>query len=155
MLEFRSIDFDADLETCLSFRKDSFVCSFPSSDEWKSRWNPDHYTEHLKDFAKKHPNGALHIWSDDEIIGQLEFEYGNENGHVFLFYLQPNVRGTGVATTVHQYVIDELKKSGCSTASLRVSPSNARAISYYKKHGWYDLGPDETRKNVHTFTLNL
>jgi len=155
MIEFRCVDFESDFETCLAFRKDSFICSFPESDEWKERWDPDHYTAHIRDFAKRYPLGVVHIWSEKEIIGQLEFDYGNNNGHVYLYYLRPDVRGTEAATLIHEYVVSELKKAGCDTASLRVSPLNARAISYYKKHGWQDRGLDAERKHVHTFTLNL
>lgn len=155
MIEFRYVNFESDLETCLAFRKDSFICSFPGSDEWKKRWNPDHYAAHIRDFAKRYPFGVVHVWSESEIIGQLEFEYGGSNGHIYLFYLRPDVRGTEAAILIHEYVVSELKKAGCETASLRVSPSNARAISYYKKHGWQDQGLDSVRKNVHTFTLNL
>lgn len=155
MIEFRCVDFESDLETCLAFRKDSFVCSFPESDEWKERWDPDHYIVHIRALAKKYPFGVIHVWSENEIIGQLEFEYGSPNGHIYLYYLHPEVRGTEAATIIHEYVVAELKKTGCKTASLRVSPSNARAISYYKKHGWQDLGLDTERKNVHTFTLKL
>lgn len=155
MIEFRRIDFESDLETCLAFRKDSFICSFPGSDEWKDRWNPDHYSAHIRNFAKKYPFGVVHVWSGDEIIGQLEFEYGASNGHVYLFYLRPDVRGTEAATLIHEYVVSELKKAGCNTASLRVSPTNTRAVAYYKKHGWQDQGQDLNRKNVHTFRRDL
>jgi GNAT superfamily N-acetyltransferase len=64
-------------------------------------------------------------------------------GKVNLFYLRPDHRGRGLGGQLEQYAVDFLRAAGCGGAWLRVSPTNARALAFYRKHGWVDAGRGE------------
>jgi ribosomal protein S18 acetylase RimI-like enzyme len=70
-------------------------------------------------------------------------------GHVSLFYLAESVRGSGAGGDLHRYAMRFMRSQGVVTAQLNVSPSNARALSYYRKHGWTDSGLRPGRDDVH------
>jgi len=69
-------------------------------------------------------------------------------GYVNLFYLIPDMRGSGAGTFLHHYAIAFCQKHGVPKMRLSVSPTNLRAVAFYQKHGWRDLGPRPGRENV-------
>lgn len=153
MIEFRRIDFKKHKDLCVELREDSFRASFPES--WREHWDVKGYNDWIEGYAQQNPDGVLHVWHRDKIIGQLEFSYSADNGHVNLYYLVPSFRRKGYGAICHEHVANTMRRNGCKTATLRVSPENPRAIAFYKKLGWVDLGLDQERGNVHTFTINL
>jgi ribosomal protein S18 acetylase RimI-like enzyme len=58
------------------------------------------------------------------------------------------MRGTGAATKLHSYAMEFCARHAVKVARLSVSPSNLRAVSFYRKHGWRDIGPRHGRENV-------
>ncbi|MDH5633334.1 MAG: GNAT family N-acetyltransferase [Gammaproteobacteria bacterium] len=152
---FHPANLDRDLELCVEFRRDSFRSSFPGSDQWQQYWNEQDYRQFIVSHAERFPDGLLHLWQEQKIIGQLEFAYIGDNGHVNLFYLLPEYRGKGYGDLLHDRAVTVLREKGCTTASLRVAPSNARAIGFYKKYGWQNQGIDQHYDFVHMFILNL
>lgn len=155
MIEFRKVNITDDIDTCIEFRKDSYVSSFPDSDDWKDHWDEKQYVSWLKKHITEFPDGVWHIWNDTEIIGQLEFAYLGENGHVNLYYLTAANRGKGYSGALQKHVVSVLRKKGCLFAFLRVSPTNKRARNYYEKHRWQDCGIDEKHNYVRLYKLNL
>lgn len=153
MIEIRRMDLNSHKELCIELREDSFRVSFP--DSWRKHWDADGYSNWIEKHAEKYPDGALHVWHRGRIIGQLEFSYSADNGHVNLYYLVPEYRGKGYGILCHEHVANTLIKSGCKTATLRVSPENSRAIKFYEKLGWSDLGIEPDYGNVHKFAINL
>lgn len=153
MIEFRRIDFEKHKELCVEFRADSFRASFP--DNWRDYWNESKYRAWIEGHAKRFPDGVLHIWKQKQIIGQLEFSYTNEKGHVNLYYLSSAYREKGYGVIAHDHIVSVMRQNGCKTASLRASTINTRAISFYKNLGWEDLGLDPDHNNAHNFTINL
>ncbi len=146
-LRFVQVDLDAHLATCLRFRKDAYVVSF-GHDKGYCEAETTKWFEHL---SKHNPNGFLHVMMDNEIIGQLEFKAGLEqegggtSGYVNLFYLTPEWRGTGVGQQLHDFVIDELTKQGCTQAHLRYIPGNMIAERFYAKNDWTKSGEPSER----------
>lgn len=155
MLDFKRINFDQNLDLCIKFREDSFRASFPGSNDWKELWNPDEYANWIQQHAARFPDGAVHIWFENTIIGQLEFSYGNGKAHVNLHYLAPTYRGSGLAQQAHDHIANTLRAHHCKHATLRASPTNLRALSFYAKTGWQDLGQDPDYPQVHRFELIL
>lgn len=155
MIEFRKIDLERDIGLCIEFREDAFRESFPDSDDWKAHWNEVEYRSWLPGRAKQYPDGFLHIWRDETIIGQLEFKYENDSGHINLYYLRADYRGMGYGVLAHKQIVKTLQNHKCRTASLRVSPTNVRAIAFYEKLGWVDRGADKKYAHVHRYTINL
>ncbi len=155
MIVFKEIDFKKHIDYCLRFREDSFEISFPNCHNWKKTWDPGKYTHWIQDHAKQFPHGAVHLWKNDCLIGQLEFSYSSEIGHIFLYYLTPENRGRGYGYIAHNHAIRTMKEYGCKKATLRVSPTNIRAIRFYNSLGWKDLGKDPKYPQVNRreFTL--
>lgn len=152
---FQPVDFARHMGICVQFREDSFRASYPDGEEWRQHWDERDYRQWIVEHAAKFPGGAQHLWCYGEIIGQLEFTYKNDGGHVNLFYLRPDMRGLGYGALLQEFVTDFLRAKGCLSVTLRVSPRNQRAIGFYKKLGWQDTGPDERYPQVHLYRLKL
>lgn len=153
-IQFKPINFD-ELDLCVQFRLDTFKISFPDSNKWQALWDEEAYGTWLIQHAKNFPLGAVHIWRDGAIIGQLEFGYGDASNHVNLFYLKAQYRGKGLSQTLHDYVTSTLKKAGTQNATLRACPTNLPAVGFYLKNGWQDCGADEKQPEVNGYRLTL
>ncbi len=154
-MHFQHINFSKSMELCVQFRRDSFQSSFPGTDEWKRHWDEGEYRRWIIEHAAKFPDGVLHAVDGEEIIGQLEFAYPEDVGHVNLFYLKPDMRGVGHGAALQEHAASILRAKGCSAATLRVSPTNERAVRFYTRHGWVGLGPDPKYPQVHVYRIQL
>ena len=159
-VEFKKADLVNDLKLCIQFRKDSFLASFGSADEWvkQSGEKGEKYIDWLRQYAKQNPDGVIHLWKNNKIIGQIECKVESSfpgKAYINLFYLIPEVRGTGVSKLMHEYVIDLFIRKGCHTARLSVSESNKPALAFYKKYGWAYVKPREEDQTVHLYQLTF
>lgn len=158
MIKFLPIDIERDWDLCLKFRLDSFVVSFGSPDNFYRDGGETHYKEWLSQKIKSNPYSAVHVYFDGKIIGQMELgkiKTEPEIGLVNLYYLAPDFRGKNLSSYLDQYAIKFLKEQGYKIARLNVSPTNLRAIRFYSKNGWRDLGPNPKYPEVHTMEKNL
>ena len=153
-ISFREVDVDRDADVCVRFRADSFAESFGSAERFYQSAGEKgrDYLAGLR--AKNHdwPGSCVHAWLDDEIIGQVEMrrEAGDRSrAHVLLYYLRPDMRGQGFAAELDAYVLRSCRAAGIRRITLRVSPTNARAMAFYRRQGWRDLGPDPQHCDVH------
>jgi len=128
----------------VAFRRDSYLVSFGSDQRFvEAPGGIDGYLGYLRDRISHFPNGHVHVWQGETIIGQLEMRIRDNDppsGYVNLFYLAPAARGTGAGNALHDYALQFLRAGGAQRAHLSVSPSNSRALAYYAKHGWRELG---------------
>lgn len=76
-------------------------------------------------------------------------------GYVNLFYLVEEMRGTGISEELQGYAMDFMCRHEVQIAQLSVSPTNARALAFYHKHGWRDLGLRPGRDNVHLMECDV
>jgi ribosomal protein S18 acetylase RimI-like enzyme len=74
---------------------------------------------------------------------------------VHLFYLVREARGTSAGAAMHDHVTSLFDAIGIRSLRLSVSPTNARAIAYYRKHGWEDLGPRPGHEGVNLMGLEI
>jgi ribosomal protein S18 acetylase RimI-like enzyme len=74
---------------------------------------------------------------------------------VNLFYLIEGMRGGGVSAELQAYAMDFMRRHGVANAQLSVSPTNARALAFYRKHGWRDLGLRPGRDNVNLMECDV
>jgi GNAT superfamily N-acetyltransferase len=89
------------------------------------------------------PGSCVHAWQGGSLVGQIELKGRREDaseGYVNLDYLVPEARGTGVAPELDRYAITWFSALGLSRAALGVSPRNVRAVAFYLKQGWRDVG---------------
>ena len=153
-LRFREIDLDRDAETCIQFRRDSFVESFGSAERFYRAAGADakDYVEGLRSKNREWPGSCAHAWLADEIAGQVEVRRDRADparAHVLLYYLRANLRGRGLGAQLDAYVRELCRAAGVHTTTLRVSPDNRRAMAFYTKHGWHDRGIDPDHPEVH------
>ena len=83
----------------------------------------------------------------DEIVGYIIFWHIREDVQVNNIAVHPDFRGKGIAEALMRHVIGRVRKSGATFMTLEVRPSNAAAVTLYKKLGFEILG---TRKNYYT-----
>jgi ribosomal protein S18 acetylase RimI-like enzyme len=133
---FEPVDLDAHFDLCVRFRRDSFVCSFGHDREFEESGGAPAYLEWLRARMATFRAGIVHAFRGDEIIGQIEMQVRGDEALVNLFYLTPEWRGTGAGNDLHGYVLGVLRRHAIEAVGLVVSPTNARAIRYYQKHGW-------------------
>jgi ribosomal protein S18 acetylase RimI-like enzyme len=161
-IRFIPINLDRDASICIQFRVDSFVCSFGNADQFyqSNGAGVAEYLDWLKKIIKENPLSAIHVWEGEHIIGQLELnvrkdESQQEFGYVNLFYLIPEKRGTGIADILNDYVEQYYRRMGISKMHLSVSTENSRAIGFYLKHGWKDIGPRSDFPGTHLMEKKL
>lgn len=151
-LEFRPINFQKDKDIAIAFRADSFFASFGDDLAFwgNDRKGDQRYIDWLLQKDRK-KFGAFHIWLGNEIIGQMELALFNEDeswGYINLYYLKPEYRGKGYSQYLDDFAVNFLSNLGVKKAKLSVSPTNSRALNFYKKNGWIDRGPREFKGRV-------
>jgi len=155
MLTFTTINIERDWAWCRRFACDAHMESFgnldrlPEPEELDRLW--------LEDLIDQYPDGCVHAWLGDSIVGELRMtvmERAHE-GAVFFVYVVPEHRGTGIATQLHDYMLSFLRTHAVTHARLSVSPTNLRANAFYDKHGWQDLGPRPDAQYVHVRELRF
>lgn len=151
-VSFETIELEKNRDLCVRFRKDSYICSFGSSENYIREGGDTFYLGWLKNKISQNPGSAVHVKWNGKIIGQLELgelKAQPEVGYVNLYYLAPEFRGKGFAPLLDQYAIQYLRNAGYRSAQLSVSPKNTRAVRFYLKMGWKDLGPNPDHPEVH------
>ena len=154
-VRFLPIDIERHAELCVEFRRDSFVCSFGTDAAFERDGGAEGYLAWLRARAKEVPEGIVHVWRGERIVGQLEMRVRAEpySGYVNLFYLVPGERGSGLGADLFRYTVRVFERRGVSCLRLSVSPTNARALKYYEKCGFSNLGPAFPGAPVHTMEL--
>ncbi|MBU3670969.1 MAG: GNAT family N-acetyltransferase [Sinobacteraceae bacterium] len=61
-------------------------------------------------------------------------------GEILRFYLRSEFHGAGVATTLMDTALAALRERGAKTAWLGVWEQNPRAIAFYRKRGFAEVG---------------
>lgn len=157
-VRFVPINLNVHADICVQFRRDSYVCSFGSAERFDQENGADgaKYLEWLCDRLSELPGSCVHLWRNDKIIGQMEMRLrGNPPiGYINLFYLIPEVRGSRIGQQMQDYAKQFLTNKGATKVQLSVSPTNVRAIKYYLKHGWADLGPRPAHPEVHLMEID-
>src|ERR1043165_6775279 len=157
-LAFKTIDLETHASVCVAFRRDSYLCSFGEDNFFKEAGlNGIHYIELLRLRMAKFPDGYIHAWHGDKIVGQMEMQILEEprRGYVNLFSLVEKMRGTGVSGELQDYAMDFMRRHEVQIAQLSVSPTNTRALAFYRKHGWRDLGLRPGRDNVNLMECDV
>jgi GNAT superfamily N-acetyltransferase len=158
-LVFCPVDFARHGAVCVSFRRDAHACSFgdPAGFDDENGADGVPYLAWLRERAEELPEGVVHAFRDERVVGQIEARIRRDPpcGYVHLFYLVPEERGTGAAEELHQYALDLFRRHGLARAELSVAPGNARAVRFYSKRGWRDLGPRPGHPEVRLMALDL
>jgi ribosomal protein S18 acetylase RimI-like enzyme len=154
-LKFHPIDPKRHGALAIDFRRDSYVCSFGDDALFVEENGADGsgYLAWLDARVQQFPEGHVHAWQGEAIVGQIEMIIGSHGGYINLFYLRPESRGRGLGDELHAYAVALLRRYGVAIAGLSVSPTNQRAVRYYRRHGWLDRGPRPGAPHVHEMEL--
>ena len=152
-LQFVPIDLDQHLEIFLNFIRDTHLCSFGSMEGFidSEGRGEERFVERVRTRLAEEPESCLHVWQGAEIIGQLHLGRFVDPaiGYINMLYVSPKWRGTGVAGAIEKYACSSLQAHGFQSAYLSVAAQNHRAIRFYKKQGWADLGPRSDKPSTH------
>ncbi len=146
-LQLVSIDLDASLETCLSFRQDAHLISFGNTKDLRA----SELLHWFKKLSKLPDSGFYHLEVNNQIVGQVEYQsqrtdsQGTRYGYIFLLYLVEQSRGKGLGTRALNLVLERLQQDGCCYAQLRYIPANRVAGEFYAKQGWKAVGADNDK----------
>ncbi|NEP17415.1 MAG: GNAT family N-acetyltransferase [Leptolyngbya sp. SIO4C1] len=140
-IAFTPIDLSRHADLCMQFRRDAMICSFVDGAQRFERDDSGCYLDWLKQQIKKWPEGCVHVFKEDSIVGQIEMrQISSSQGYIHLFYLIPELRGQGLGDRLHQYALQTCQQRGLQRVQLACSPTNQRAMAFYQKHGWRDVG---------------
>jgi ribosomal protein S18 acetylase RimI-like enzyme len=156
-LQFHTIDLSRHRALAIDFRRDSYVCSFGNDNIFVEENGADGsgYATWLEARVKQFPEGHVHAWQGSTIVGQVELIIGAHGGYINLLYLRPESRGQGLGDQLHDYAVALFRSRRVGYVGLSVSPSNARAIRFYQRHGWTDRGPRPGAPHVHELELTV
>ena len=100
------------------------------------------------------PHHLLYAWELNKKIEGFtlcSFVPGDDVMHLLKIYLNPALRGQGIAHEFWQSCLSEIKKTGVSSVYLEVEANNHQALNFYKKEhfkvlrlvkGYYSDGAD-------------
>jgi RimJ/RimL family protein N-acetyltransferase len=153
------IDLERHAQTCIDFRRDSYLASFGTHEGCDAEMGADglFYLEKLRKRMAQVPEGNAHVWHGDRIIGQTEMRLEEQPGvgYVNLFYLLPEWRGRGLGWRLHRHAVDVFTRLGMKSMRLSVSRSNEPAIAFYRRLGWRRVGfrPNKETMDILEFRL--
>ncbi|HET6264707.1 MAG TPA: GNAT family N-acetyltransferase [Usitatibacter sp.] len=138
------IDLARHLDTCIAFRREMYVASFGTDDRLDEEMGEGNatYLAQLRERVAQMPEGNVHLWDGDRIVGQVEMRLDEEPGvgYVSLFYLAPGFRGQGLGQMLHEHAVRACAARGLHRIRLSVASRNAPAIAFYRQLGWTDAG---------------
>jgi ribosomal protein S18 acetylase RimI-like enzyme len=159
-LVFRPLELPGDGPLAVQFSEDAFVCSFGNAERFWAEAGRDgrRWVDRLGEKLLQDPRNAVNAWLRGTLVGQVVLGSSDTEpnvGHVNLYYLVPQWRGRGFASQLDGYAVAVLRDQGYRIATLNVSPTNMRAIRFYLRYGWYELGPRPDAPFVHAMARVL
>jgi ribosomal protein S18 acetylase RimI-like enzyme len=141
-LTYRRIDPAADAALAARHHFEACVASFGDESRYEGR---EKYLAWLKRQVEQYPDGCVLAFEKDRCVGQMEMQvpYGLAVGYVNLFYVTPEFRGRGYGTLLHQYADRYFRSWEARRIELHVSPTNERAVGFYRKMGYRFIAADE------------
>ena len=150
---FKPVDLERHTDIVYAFLYDTHLCSYGTMDGFvdANGQGAERFVERIRKRLAEEPESCLHVWHADQIVGQLHLGRFVDPtiGYINLLYVKPEERGTGVASAIERYACAHFQKHGFHSAYLSVTAQNHRAIRFYKKQGWTDLGPRQDKPETH------
>lgn len=142
-MNFRQIDLKRDKDTLIAFRRDTYIQSFGTDEDFDG----DEYLKRMRVRVDRFPDGQVFLEDGQTPVGQVGIHTrdfaGKKIGYINLFYLTPTYRGKGVGINLVQFAEDYFKLNGVSEYHLSVSARNRKAIRFYEKIGMEQVDEDE------------
>lgn len=140
----------ADADACVRLRREMYAASFGSVDGLEEEMGEGNslYLSQLREKLAKWPEGNVHLWRDDRIVGQLEMRDLEDEpavGYVNLIHVVAEYRGHGLGKRLHRHAMRASRERGKQLMRLSVSQRNAAARRFYKRLGWTEAGARPNR----------
>jgi RimJ/RimL family protein N-acetyltransferase len=149
VLTFRTIDLAAHSQVVLRFRDEFMRDGYGTLDPDRT---DRQYLSRLRQKIAAEPRFAVHAWKGDEIVGEVvldRYYHDPSAGWVNRHYVVEVERGTGAAEELDAYTQQTFTELGLTRAYVATFPQNERAIRFYLRQGWTDLGPPAWQPRVH------
>ena len=135
-LEFMPINMERDAQVCVDHYKDSCVAAGISAPR---TFSSSAYIDQLRAKCKESDRWFAHVWEDDRIVGDCFLGIYRDDyslGYINRLYVIPELRGSGIAGRIHQYILDFFAKLEKRGIRLRSYVANGRARNFYIKMGY-------------------
>lgn len=107
---------------------------------------PELYARSAARHAQEHPGSVVRVLSGDRVVGLVELDPGRDEqsgcGWISLLYMLPEYRGRGWAIQLLGYAFWFYENHDRTAVRLHVSENNARAITFYQRSGFVQIGRD-------------
>lgn len=153
-LYFRPLDFPAQKELYLSWRKDGWMASHSTMDGF----NGDGFLSVASRNYDHNPNSILIAYVGDTAVGMLQLDMQQEAdlgvGRVPFLYVLPEYRSLGFGVQLLGQAVYTYRALGRDRLRLRCAPENRRAKQFYNRHGFSKIG-EEAGGIGHLDTMEL
>jgi ribosomal protein S18 acetylase RimI-like enzyme len=154
-LSFRAFNPDRDGKLVTAFARDEALCSFGDHRRFERMFGPDgeRYVPWLQRGRK-----AMLAYEGETPVGMVvlgTYKPDPAIGYVAQYYLVEQARGRALGDELDTFACQSLRDKGFTHARLLVSLSNIRALRFYRRRGWYDVGPHPRKPELHYFEKPL
>jgi ribosomal protein S18 acetylase RimI-like enzyme len=134
-LRYRTIHLPNDAAMVARNRRDACIETFGDDANFEGDVR---YLAWLRNKVEEFPDGFVLAYDREQCVGHLELEvpYGLPAGYVNLFYIMPDLRGSGYGRLLHAYAEQYFRSWDANRVELHVSPTNRRAMEFYRKLGY-------------------
>jgi ribosomal protein S18 acetylase RimI-like enzyme len=138
-LSYRTIDLRRDARLVVAHQLDACICSFGDASRFQGARR---YLRWVESKLEEFPDGFLMAFAAGRCVGQIELEapYGLNWGYANLFYVTPEFRGMGFGQLLHHRAEAYFKSWEAMQINLHCSPTNWRALNFYRKLGYRRIG---------------
>jgi ribosomal protein S18 acetylase RimI-like enzyme len=138
-LSYRTIDLRIDESLVVAHQLDACTCSFGNASRFQGA---SRYFGWLESKLEEFPDGFLMAFMGDKCVGQIELEvpYGLSAGYANLFYVTPEFRRMGFGRLLHNRAEMYFRSWEATRINLHCSPTNERALIFYKRLGYRRAG---------------
>lgn len=107
----------------------------------------DIYLEVAKKRSREFPMSVLEAFLGDKSVGILELNIGRDEeqgaGCIAFYYMDEPYRGKGLAVQLLGEATSIYRRLGRRSLRLRVAETNKRAIAFYQKFGFRQIGKED------------
>ncbi len=141
LLTYRTIDADTDAQLCWENQRDACFATFGNDRHLMPRHR---HLRWLREKIEEFPDGFVLAFQDDQCIGELQLQvpYGLSTGYINLYHVRASFRGKGYGRLLHACADRYFRSWEATRIELHVSPTNQRAIRFYRAMGYQFVRPE-------------
>jgi N-acetylglutamate synthase len=95
--------------------------------------------ENMITFLKRNKGLSYVAIADKKIVATIKGAHDGRRGYISHLAVLPKYRGFGIAKTLYELTLRELKQQGIWKCNLYVINTNKNALKFWKHNGWIEL----------------